>query len=139
VATRDNPHSHSFSTAFCLLDLYAAFDTIYHSIFSFIASLLGLVLMAQLFLGLLLIYHLEALSFLSTLLSLLSLPFVKVLHKDQSLDHSYSYSILLLSVLLSLIRLSVNCSSPSGHLNSPPIFYTYKIQLILSANLLSLN
>jgi len=49
---------------------------------------------------------------------------------------------LLLSVLLSLIRLSViiylpmtlNCSSPSGHLNYPPIFYTYKIQLILSLN-----
>jgi len=38
-----------------------------------------------LFLGLLLIYHLEALSFLSTLFPLLSLSFVKVFHKDQSL------------------------------------------------------
>jgi len=74
--------------------------------------------------------------------------FVTVFHKDQSLVLSYSYFTLLLLVLLSLIRLSViiyflmtlNCSSPSGHLNSPPIFYTYKIQLILSLNnLLWLN
>jgi len=70
-------------------------------------------------------------------------PFVKVFYKDQSLDHSYSYSALLLSsVLLSPIRLSaiiyllmtLNCSSPSGHLNSPPLVYTYKIQLISSLN-----
>jgi len=82
------------------------------------------------------------LSFLSTLFPLLILPFVKVFHKDQSLVLSYSYSTLLLSVLLSLVRLSViiyllmtlNCSSPSGHLNSLSIFYTYKIQLILSLN-----
>jgi len=26
------------------------------------------------------------------------------------------------------------CSSPSGHLNYPPIFYTYKIQLVSSLN-----
>jgi len=68
---------------------------------------LGLVLMAKLFLGFLLIYHLGALLFLSTLFPLLTLPFVKVFHKDQSLVLSYSYSILLLLVLLSLIRLSV--------------------------------
>jgi len=63
-------------------------------------------------------------------------------HKDQSLDHSYSYSTLVLSVPLSLIRLAaiiyllmtLNCSSPSGHLNSLPICYTYKIQLISSLN-----
>jgi len=50
-------------------------------LFSFNASPLRLDLMAQLFLGLLLIYHLAALSFLSTLFRLLSLP--KVFHKDQ--------------------------------------------------------
>jgi len=85
--------------------------------------------------------HLDLL-FQSTLFPLLTLPFVKVFHKDQSLVLSYLYSILLLLVLLSLIRLSViiyllmtlNYSSPSGHLNSPPIFYTYKIQLISSLN-----
>jgi len=63
-----------------------------------------------------------------------------VFHKDQSLVLSYSYSTLFLSVLLSLIRLSIiiyllmtlNCSSPSGNPNSLPIFYPYKIQLILS-------
>jgi len=115
-------------------------------LFSFIASPL-----VWLFLGLLLIYHLQALSFLSTLLPLQILSLVKVFHKDQSLAHSYSYSTLLLSVLLSLICLSViiympmtlNCSSPSGHLNSLPIFYTYKIKLIvsqwMSAYILSLN
>jgi len=79
---------------------------------------------------------------LSTLLPLHLLPFVKIFDKDQSLDHSYSYSTLLLSVLLSLIRpsaviyllMTLNCSSPSGHLNSPPIFYSYKTQLISSLN-----
>jgi len=67
---------------------------------------------------------------------------VKVFHKDQSFVLSYSYSTLRLSVLLSVIRLSVfmcllmtlNCSSPSEHLNYPPIYYTYKIQLISSLN-----
>jgi len=111
-------------------------------LFFFITYLLGLVLMIQLFLGLLLIYLLEALSFLPTLLPLQLLPFVKVFPKDQFLDLSYSYSILLLSVLLSLIRLSViiyllltlNCSSPSEQRNSPPIFYKNKIQLISSLN-----
>jgi len=73
---------------------------------------------------------------------MLSLHFVKVFRKDQSLVLSYSYSTLLLSVLLCLIRMLVSiyllttlkCSSPSGRLNSPSIFYTYKIQLILSLN-----
>jgi len=103
-------------------------------LFFFIAYLLGLVLMAQLFLGLHLIYLLEALSFPSTLLPLQLFPFVKVFHKDQSLDHSYSYSIyttplnslmIHLSVIIYLL-MTLNCSSPSKHLNSPPIFYTYK-------------
>jgi len=92
--------------------------------------------MAQLFLGLLLIYHLDALSFLSTLLPLQLVPFVKVFHKDQSLDHSYSYSILLLLVLLSLIRLSViiyllmtlNCSSPSQ-----PFSHSINLKLLLTS------
>jgi len=89
-------------------------------------------------------YHLVALLFLSTLFPLLNLPFVKVFHKaDQSLILSYSYSTLLrILVLLYLIRLLVIIyllmtlwsSSPSGHLYSPPIFYTYKIKLILSLN-----
>jgi len=64
---------------------------------------------------------------------------VKMFHKDHTLVLSYSYCILL---LLSLIRLLViiyllmtpNCSSPSAHLNSPPKFYTYKIQLISTLN-----
>jgi len=56
--------------ALCLLDLSAAFNTIMIILFFFIAYLLGLVLMAQLFLGIHLIYHLEALSFLSTPLQL---------------------------------------------------------------------
>jgi len=128
-------------TALCLLDLSVP-SILLIILFSIIASPLGLVLMAKLLLGLLLIYHLVALMFLSTIFPLLTLPFVKVFHKNQSLVLSYSYSILLLSVLLSLIRLSdiiyllmtLNCSSPSGHLNSPPIFYTYKIQLIQSFN-----
>jgi len=58
---------------------------------------------------------------------------------------------ILLSVFLSLIRLSViiyllltlNCSSPSEQRNSPPVFNTYNtIDLVskwMSANLLSLN
>jgi len=49
-----------------------------------------LVLMAQLFLCLLLLYRLEALSFLSTLFPLLCLLFVKVFHKDQSFVLSYN-------------------------------------------------
>jgi len=66
-----------------------------------------------------------------------------------TLIHTPYYS----SLVLSLIRLSaiiyllmtLNCSSPSGHLNYPAIFYTYKIQLISSlngchsANLLTFN
>jgi len=72
--------------ALCLLDLSAAFDGLLLIIlFSFIASLLGLVLMAQWFLGLLLIYHFGALLFLSTIFPQLILPFVTVFHKDQSL------------------------------------------------------
>jgi len=121
-------------------------------LFSFIASLLGLVLMAQLFFGLLLIYHLDALSFLSTLLPLQLRPFVKVFHKDPSLDHSYSYSTLLLSVLLSLIRLpaifyfaddtqlSISFRAPELSANILHLQYTFDlVSQWMCANLLSRN
>jgi len=53
-----------------------------------------------------------------------------MVHKDQSLVIIY-------------LLMTLDCSSPSGHLNSPPIFYTYKkIDLVsqwMSANFLSLN
>jgi len=92
-------------TALCLLDRSAASDNIDHSIL--------------------------LTSYLSTLLPLHMLLFVKVFHKDQS--SVILYTAPLSSVLLSRIRLSViiyllmthNCSSPSGHLHSLPIFYTY--------------
>jgi len=64
-------------------------------LFAFIASLLSLVLMAQLFLGLLFIYHLKALSFLSTLLPLLSLPSWRCstrISPCSSLIHTLHYS-----------------------------------------------
>jgi len=124
-------------TAICLFDLSATFDTIDHSIllhrlsswFGFDGKVISWLTSISL----------VALLFLSALFPLLTLPFVKVFHKDQSLVLSYIHTLFYSSVLLSLIRLSVilyllmtlNCSSPSGHLNSLPIFYTYKIKLIL--------
>jgi len=118
-------------------------------LFFFITYRLGLVLMAQLFLGLLLIYLLEALSFLSTLLPLQLLHFVKAFHRDQSLDHAYSYCILLLSVLSSLIRLSVIIcwwqlfiSFRAPEFSANILHLQNTIDLVsqwMSANLLSLN
>jgi len=111
-------------------------------LFSFIALPLGLVLMAKLFLGLLLFYHLVAFVVSINSISSAHSPLRQGVPQGSVLGPLYSYSIRLLLVLLSLIRLSViiyllmtlNCSFPSEHRNSPPIFYTSKIQLILSLN-----
>jgi len=62
-------------TALCLLGLSAAFDTIFIILLSFIASRFGFD--GEVISSLLLIYHLVALLFLSTLFPLLTLSFVK--------------------------------------------------------------
>jgi len=76
--------------SFCCLRYYWSFN------FAPSHLLLGLVLMAKLFIGLPFIYYLGALLFLLTQFPLLTQPFVKVFYKDQSLVLSYSFSTLFL-------------------------------------------
>jgi len=128
-------------TALCLLDLSVAFDTIDHSI---------------------LLHHLSSwFGFDGTVISwftsyLSSRSFVVSINSTSSVTSSLRQGVQQGSVLGPLLfilyttpfRFLISDSSvghhlfaddtqlftSSGHLNSPPIFYTYKIQLILSLN-----
>jgi len=118
-------------TALSLLDLFAAFDTINHCILLHrLSSWFGLDGTVISWLT----SYLSSRSFVVSINSISSAqsPLRQCVKQESVLGPLLFILCTILLVFLSLIRLSVfsyllmslNCSSPYGHLNSPPIFYT---------------